>query len=187
MKKSFKSFALAICLMTILFTGTAAYAMEPINIRIPVVCKDKGGEFAISTDEENVVIENETVTVLGNSTGSFSVNVDEPDDYHFVIKQLAGSEKKVVYDKAVYDVTVHVTTDNNGAMGYKIVIKKDGTEDKSDEAVYENYIPSKPDKPGKKDVVTGDSREVMLYAFMAGALSAVLLVLLFMRNRSKKD
>ena len=80
-----------------------------------------------------------TLTIAGTGTGSFGTIVyAEPNDYHYTITEEQGSAENYTYDSTVYNVTVQITSDDNGALSAQVSMSKDGETGKTDRAVFHN-------------------------------------------------
>lgn len=170
-----------------------------ITAKIPVECSDVGGTFVIEPQGLAPMPTKESITVADKGEGSFTVTFDQPDNYSYVIKQIAGNKSGVTYDKSVYNVTVHVIYDEKEMLKAELEIRKKDAELKSESAKYDN-VSKKNDKKStakrtggssgtgsgsKSNVKTSDPAEIGKYALMSAGCMLVLVLAVISKTREQ--
>lgn len=80
-----------------------------------------------------------TVTITGEGTAKFGeITYDVPEDYCYTIREKQQTITGYTMDTTVYDVTVQVTTDDQGVLTAAVYMGKDGDTAKSEKAVFTN-------------------------------------------------
>ena len=132
--------------------------------------------FEFTLSEGNKVIQ----TVNNGADGKIafepiSYTIDDVGTHTYTVKETAGNKKGVTYDKTVYTIKVEVKDNGDGTL--KV------TADKNCKALdFTNEY--KPEEPPTVTPKTGDTTNVMGYAF---AFTASLLVLMILFRRKKTD
>lgn len=199
------------CLVTLLTLVVPSYAAgTDCAVSIEVEKKltgDRPGTnetfvFILEPEGNAPMPDSDFIEIVGAGTGSFpSIVYTEPGDYHYKLWEETGSAKGYRYDKSVYDVTVQVTTDDDGLLTATVYMSKDGSDGKSAAAVFVNHYtaktypefppeePEEPNEPGDPPK-TGDERNLVFWIALCftGLLGMIVTLLIFRRenNESKE-
>ena len=98
---------IALCLLVTPVHATEAPKM--VNVIVPVSCTAKNSteKFSFSMNGDSQYTASPGILSLADGeTGEFTVNIDYPGTYHYVIAQASGSDQDVVYDGTVYEAEV---------------------------------------------------------------------------------
>lgn len=171
-----------------------------ITATIPVKCSDVGGDFVIKPEGNAPAPTKESVTIADKGEGSFTVTFDQPDNYSYTIKQVAGNKSGVTYDQSIYDVTVHVIYDEKDMLKAELEIRKKSSDLKSESALYANKSQKKDDKSSKSsgsssggegssskrsNVKTSDPAEIGRYALMSSGCLLILILAVIIKAREQ--
>jgi pilin isopeptide linkage protein len=175
----------------------AATKMPTITAYIPVKCDEVGGEFTIEAKENAPMPLKPKLVISDKSDDKFEITYNEPGNYSYVIRQSSGTRKNVTYDDVVYDVTVHVYSNDSGVSDCKVVINRQGSNKKNDSALFHNKQPedknpkgskSNPGKGGgTKSVKTGDIADIEKWACVIAIAGVCLMALLFRKLKARKS
>lgn len=98
------------------FLDIKVVAYETIEAIIPVSCLEiLDGEthiYEIVIETENDISpqpKSNTLTIMDNGTGEFTIEITEPGTYVYKIYEKSGVNTNIIYDDTVYYVTVFVT------------------------------------------------------------------------------
>ncbi len=136
-----------ILMAAILLTAAMAcpvFAAEPATALLPVTCKAEGiGETFTYTieplsDGQEFEIVKDTLSLKDNGSDMFRLRFTQPGIYSFRIRQTAGSDRTVQYDKSVYMADVHVFTGENGELYTEVVAYAEGSGQKTEEVSFVN-------------------------------------------------
>ncbi len=118
----------------------------------------------------------------------------EPGTYGYRIFERKGSDKDITYDDRSYEVTVFVTSDDDGNLEYQIVLS-DGSSVKPTSVKFVNTSEEdKPDitpttKPSNPDPITRTGEvlsKYLPYGLIAIALGAGIIIFVIIRRRRDK-
>ena len=96
--------------------------------------------FVLMNDEGKVL---ETVENIGNTVTFGKIVYKEPGTHKYTIREIRGDDTSILYDKAVYDVTVDVIykTDEDGRkIGYETEITYKENKKEAEGIVFENIL-----------------------------------------------
>lgn len=180
---------------------SATFEYTPITIKIPFTVSEKNIKDKETYD---VVIEpldssfpqpvKDVISVEGGSSASFEIVADEPGTYGYRICERKGSDKDITYDDRSYEVTVFVTSDDDGNLEYQIVLS-DGSSVKPTSVKFVNTSEEdKPDitpttKPSNPDPITRTGEvlsKYLPYGLIAIALGAGIIIFVIIRRRRDK-
>lgn len=160
-----------------------------------------------SSEETEVLFSEIFVNKTGITTGSFKeMSYTEPGDYKYQVYQSKGTNKDMVYDDSVYEVTVRVVNTETGGLAAEIWAVKNESEQKVDEIKFVNYYnettqattESKPNTThhttntitkssiGTSSPKTGDKSNLMLWSAVA-AVSALCIFLFVLAGKRRKE
>lgn len=158
-------------------TGSATVQLE--------VEKQVDGEAPSSPEEYVFVLEgdgdapmpseNRTV-VVGEGKADFpEITYTEPETYQYTIREVPGSSARCTYDSSVYDVTVMVTTDEEGDLTANVSATREGENVKADEIRFVNkYEPTPSDEEdGSSLSQTGDRNYIAIAAIICVAVIVI--------------
>ena len=142
MKKFLKIFSILLVFM--LFT-ISTYADEMASIKLPVHYIDGANETLtyVLEDKETSNIKQQIELSKGES-GNFELNYTESGTFYYVVKQVTGANKNVIYDQTIYEITVFVGWDENGNLYAKPIIFIDGQSGKYGECEFTNEFVETP-------------------------------------------
>lgn len=188
-------------------------AMAASMLLPPIAYADEGGaavrfevekrlEGAVPAVEEDYVfvleseggapLPDETrLTITGEGTASFpEITYDELETYRYTVRELAGDSKSCSYDPSVYEVTVQVTTDEEGQLEATVYASRQGSDAKAGSLLFVNSYEAD-DAEGDDFFsrffpTTGDDTYMILVSLAAFALIA-LLMLLVARSRARRS
>lgn len=180
---------------------SATFEYTPITIKIPFTVSEKNIKDKETYD---VVIEpldssfpkpvKDVISVEGGSSASFEIVAGEPGTYGYRICERKGSDKDIIYDDRSYEVTVFVTSDDDGNLEYQIVLS-DGSSVKPTSVKFVNTSEEdKPDitpttKPSNPDPITRTGEvlsKYLPYGLIAIALGAGIIIFVIIRRRRDK-
>lgn len=200
-------FSIFLCFVILTFAAMPAYAdtvTDTVELGLEVEAKLSGDTpstpetftFILESKDGAPMPENNTISLKGESSGYFSpITFTELKDYHYTLRQIAGSAEGYTYDDTVYNVTVQVITDENGNYTASVYIFEEGSELKNDKAVFVNRYesptvptnptnPTKPTDEGGNPPQTGQTSAVPFWISLGGAaLLALLGILAFSGKR----
>lgn len=138
----------------------------------------KDGAFSFElVDASGAVVE----TVANDKNGDVTfqpITYYKSGTYTYTIREAAGKNPTIIYDKTEYNAVVDVTKDENG--DYVATLAYTKNDEAVDGAAFANK--TKPVIPQ-----TGDNANLMLWAgLMVVALIAIVVILLAMKKKSKK-
>ena len=184
--------AVSICavLLFFVFPVRADFRNTPIEALIPFTCVKadvSGGgiyDFVIeAADETTPMPESSMITIKGSGSASFGIEIDEPGTYQYKLYEMAGSNKKIIYDSTTYTVTLFVTQDDDGILDYQIIPSKGGLVKPS-----EIKFVNKASGSGGAVIATGEKLSAFVpYAFAAFGSGCVILILALRRRKEEAD
>lgn len=141
-------FGLLVSLVTaVVFVLPVCAQNTPAELQLEVekiLTGDKPAKAATFTFELEAVDnapmpQQDTITITGEGTAQFdTITYTVPEDYQYVIREKQEKLSGYTFDETVYDVTVRVTTDDNGVLTAAVYMEKDGSTGKTDKAVFTN-------------------------------------------------
>ena len=141
-------------------------------------------EFTVSKDGKEIQ------TVKNDAKGKIAFEeicftLEDVGTHTFTVKEKAGDQRGMYYDQTEYMIKVKVSDNGDGTLEVKILDKSDDPRGLNFKNTYEP--PTNPPNPPKKPQVpkTGDSTDVMGYAFLLTA-SMLALTILFRRKKTDK-
>lgn len=139
----------------------------------------KNGEFQFElVDADGVVVQ--TVTNLDGMVTFEPILCNKIGTTVYTLREVVGSNKKVIYDKTVYTVVVDVTKDENGDYVGSVTYLNGETVLLETPAFANKTKPIVPN--------TGDSANFMLWgSMMVVSLAAIVILLVAMKKRSFKN
>ena len=87
------------------------------------------------TEDGTAVLE--ITTDRGTLSDAFSIRYTRPGVYNYTLRQEAGTDYRMTYDRAVYNVTVYVVNDGNGGLETTTVAYRNAATEKGD-IIFEN-------------------------------------------------
>lgn len=108
--------------------------------------------------------------VVGEGTARFpEIIFTAPGTYRYAVREIAGTSEGCDYDDTVYDVTVQVTTDDEGDLSAALWASRKGEAGKADEIVFVNRYGNseeEPPSPGASGLLpeAGDSALALVAA-----------------------
>lgn len=138
----------------------------------------KDGAFTFElVDEAGAVVE----TVANDAKGDIlfsSMICNKIGSTSYTLREVAGTDKKVIYDETEYTATVDVVKDDNGDYVGSVTYKQ-GVKDLEQAPNFANK--TKPDTPN-----TGDDANMLLWGgIMVVALAGIVVLLLTMKRRKQ--
>lgn len=185
----------------------AAEAPKMVNVIVPVSCTAKNSteKFSFSMNGDSQYTASPGILSLADGeTGEFTVNIDYPGTYHYVIAQAPGSDQDVVYDGTFYEAEVFVSEDDMGKLAAETVVFAKGSSEKVSQCSFTNQCKTPPTTPSPsgaspvtgKDTLspkgniistlspkTGLLNHAKLYAGIGAALLVAALIILKRRGR----
>lgn len=171
MKRMLLACAVVLALGAVLLPA-AAYADQGTAVVLIEVEKQLEGSAPTPAEEYDFVLvavggapmPGEAVAkVVGEGTARFpEIIFTAPGTYRYVVREIAGTSEGCDYDDTVYDVTVQVTTDDEGDLSAALWASRRGEAGKADEIVFVNRYRNseeEPPSPGASGLLpeTGDS------------------------------
>ena len=160
MSKKFVS--IVITLVMILALPLQAFAMAEVSAELPFSVENVGGTVVIEGVDGAPLPE---LTVLKDVTGGvFKLSFSQPDTYRYrVYQQVPENANGVIYDTKVYNVTVSVLADNEGALNCVFTISIDGFAEKHESIVFVNELPeADEDPPGQTSTAPNSTTQTTL-------------------------
>ncbi len=166
--------------LCLLYMAPAAFADAAAGLSIPVRC----GAIAAAGQAAEYRLEltaggtdtpmpggakggTAQLTGTGGSSVSFGpISYAEPGTFYYSLRQIPGSSANVIYDGAVYDLTVFVAYQEDGTLAAKLTASRRGENGKATELVFQNRLAGAPQ--------TGDDASLTPSAFLALASLGVL-------------
>lgn len=135
-----------ICILSFCFNGSfgiTASAYEPVNAVIAV----EGIKFSDSNshmydivieslDNFAPVPESDRLFITGSGAGVFNLEITEPGTYVYKIYERPGNDINIIYDYAVYSVTVFAANAEDDSLTYSVSVKEANSEYKSDNVIF---------------------------------------------------
>ena len=116
-----------------------------------------------------------TAKNVGQDVTFEALSYYEVGTYKYQLKEIAGSNSKIIYDKSVYDVTVEVTKDADGNYDAKLSYAKNG-KDYTGSPLFKNE--TKTDSPQ-----TGDDFNIQLWISLLVLSMAAVVALVVLKRR----
>lgn len=143
MEKLKKSVVAVLCIPFLIFLNTLSTYAETyteITVEIPVICLGDANFCEIHIEPQNDAPspDSNSFQLRSNKTGEFTISIDEPETYHYLVYQNA-LNNGIDYDSTVYDVTVYITSvDDN--LQYSVTVVNSETNSKADSIIFKNYM-----------------------------------------------
>lgn len=200
-------FAVSLCVVSAIFFSLQAHAAtKPVELCIEVENTVEGDTppsseeftFLLQAVDGAPMPEKNTITISGTDTGRFlPITYTEPETSHYILREVPGNTKGYIYDDRIYDVTVMVTTDDEGILHTAMYVCEQGSEWKTgtvkfvnkykDPSVSDSEESGKPENPNAPD--TGDHTNLIVWGTL-GSMALLVLIeqfVLFKKNQNKKD
>lgn len=150
--KRMRLFGMICCLMAVAIFALPVYAAtEPAVLTLEVeesVTGDtpSGAEtfaFVLEGADGAPMPESDTIYITGSGSGCFlPITYTQPGDYSYTLWEQAGNTEGYTYDDTVYEVTVQVTTDDDGQLLISVCAAVEGSDVKSETIAFENQYRS---------------------------------------------
>ena len=139
----------------------------------------KDGEFQFElVDADGVAVQ--AVTNQGSAVTFDPILCNKIGSTTYTMREVAGNNKKIIYDKTEYTVTVDVTKDDNGDYVGSVTYMK------SENTILETPVFANKTKPIVPN--TGDNANIALWGgMMVVALAAIVVLLVVMKKKSAKQ
>ena len=128
-------------------------------------------------DEEGNILQ----TITNDAEGIIlfeALTFDQSGTYNFTVKEVIGTDDKIIYDKTVYEVAVEVKANSATEDGYTVETTITADDKNVEEMVFNNEtISEQPDDPK-----TGDTTNITMYLIMM-ALSFAAIVVVIVRRK----
>ena len=127
--------------------GSASAYNGPVAAKIPVSLSAGAGTntFTITgLDPGNPMPADNTLSIAGSGNSYFEISYVEPGTYTYEITEQAGNEPGWTYDSTTYKAEVFVQNneENEDALAASVFVYKDGSQEKSGGAAFENIAPT---------------------------------------------
>ena len=205
LKKHIRAFVIcASALLAVIcpLTGmSTAYAAETAihEAEIPVSFPQTGGTAEIEEDSENSktrpepILAEKSISVQDGKSGSFLIRYEEPGIFRYVIRQTTDKKDGVTYDNTVYNVTLYITSRDDGTLTHEINAFKNDSISKTDKISFVNKkqeekktVTPESKKAGKTR--TDDTADASKWAIITAASACALIITLVIRRHgNKKD
>lgn len=96
---------LLISIITLMLLPMRSFAGDSVKVTIPIITNEP---MTLQMTPENSNINPEVSEINTGTLNHFDINIPEPGDYWYKIKQVVGSENGKIYDEAVYNVYISV-------------------------------------------------------------------------------
>lgn len=197
-RKLLPLFIASMCLLAA--PAQAEAASEMVNVIVPVSCTAKNSteKFSISmTGDSQYAASPDILSLSDGEKGEFTVSIDYPGTYHYIIAQNAGTDKNTVYDGTTYEAEVFVSEDDMGKLDAETVVFAKGSSEKVSQCSFTNQYnnPQTPqttpsqrnakDNSSVKSILgpkTGLLNHAKLYAGIGAALLGMALIVLKKRR-----
>ncbi|SCW43084.1 pilin isopeptide linkage domain-containing protein [Ruminococcaceae bacterium YRB3002] len=191
MMRKIPALMLAVCavLLSFVFPSNAEFHYTPINMMIPFACEKAnvagGGKYDVviePLESSNPMPDEDTITIIGNGVGVFTIEIDEPGTYLYKVYEKTGDDSHIIYDDTQYTVTLFVTTDDDGVLECQVILSKGGLI-KPTEVRFVNKATR---SPNEIIVATGEASSAFIpYAVAAFTIGFVLILILVLKRRKE--
>lgn len=153
---------------------------------------DESFTFKLEAVGEAPMPEKDTINVTGNHSETFPpITYTEPETYQYVIRQIAGNMDGYTYDNRVYNVTVQVTTDDEGLLSISQYVSQQGSNLKKDKIVFVNLyntadISFNNSTTVTDSVQTGDNSEIEFWSLICSISFVLLFFIATLSCRNRK-
>ena len=200
-RKLLPLFIASMCLLAA--PAQAEAASEMVNVIVPVSCTAKNSteKFSIfMTGDSQYTASPSILSLSDGEKGEFTVSIDYPGTYHYIIAQNAGADKNTVYDGTTYEAEVFVSEDDKGKLDAETVVFAKGSSEKVSQCSFTNQYnnPQTPqttpsqrnakDSSSVKSILgpkTGLLNHAKLYAGIGAALLGMALIVLKKRRNAE--
>ena len=171
-------------LLALSYSVRAGFINTPVNAEVPFKCvkaeKVLGEKYNIvieRMDESSPEPDTDEITLSGTGTGIFGIEIDEPGTYQYKVYERTGTNKNIIYDDTIYEVTLFVTQDDDGILDYQVILSN-GTIFKPTEIKFVNK------SKGGAIIATGEQSSAFIpYAFAAFGIGCSILILALKRRK----
>lgn len=155
MKKRILS--LVCCLGVVLCFGFCPRAETPATVRLAVTVELQGNPpaplpdftFLLEPLQDAPLPEPATLTIRGAGSGTFApLAYGTPGTYRYTLRQQTDPLPGYRLDDTVYDLTVEVLTDDQGALTASVLLWRQGAQGKAEEARFTNVSTASDPQPG---------------------------------------
>ena len=171
----------------LLMTGTVCADEKSISVAIPVE-SSAACVVKITGDRETPLPEESVLRFNERGTRKYEITYTTPGTYKYKIQQIEMTDSSIIYDKSIYKATVFVGVSEKGELFVEQVIHKEGSDEKSMSAFFENET-VKPERntPSNNSgrTPTGVDFDWQLYVTAGGSALLLLLFLIF-KTRDKE-
>ena len=178
--------------------ASESYQTPKYTAEIAVSFPENGGSAAIKEKSGDTApspkIEKTDITVGDGGEGKFVIGYDEPGTYQYQISQTTTNKvKNVVYENAVYNVTLFIASKEDGTLYHEFAVFKGDNTKKEEKITFTNKKKEKKDvkksttggKGGKGGgAKTGDESEIEKWSLITAAGTIMLIIVLRNRNRN---
>lgn len=202
-RKLLPLFIASMCLLAA--PAQAEAASEMVNVIVPVSCTAKNSteKFSISmTGDSQYTASPNILSLSDGEKGEFTVSIDYPGTYHYIIAQNAGTDKNTVYDGTTYEAEVFVSEDDMGKLDAETVVFAKGSSEKVSQCSFTNQYnnpqtPQETPTPSQRNAnnsssvksilgpKTGLLNHAKLYAGIGAALLGMALIVLKKRRNAE--
>ena len=175
----------------------ADYTEKSVIAKIPVSCakidSEETFEYQLKGEpSEFEKIETTELKLKSGEKGYFQISYCYPGNYHYIISQKAGADKKTTYDTAEYQVDVCVTEDKDGKLFAQPILYQEGSEEKKAELKFYNIIKKENQNKTnptniRKNVKTGDTTDISLWSVVLILSGTFILILGFKKCKKRRE
>lgn len=201
MRKSKKTiimllFTLILCFPTIVNASSEYESTVNIPVKVELDGEITDEDFTFSIErkngETNFLPENTKLVISNDSSKNFGPIVyNKPGVYEYIIKQIPGDNKDIVYDKTIYKIKVFVENemDTNGKISGSLIslliLNNDVSQNKLSEIVFHNKYNNNPSPNPKPSPKTGIEGSYIFIIILAIAILG-LLIIKKVENKNKR-
>ncbi|MGO3018752.1 MAG: Spy0128 family protein [Anaerococcus sp.] len=201
MRKSKKTiimllFTLILCFPTIVNASSEYESTVNIPVKVELDGETTDEDFTFSIErkngETNFLPENTKLVISNDSSKNFGPIVyNKPGVYEYIIKQIPGDNKDIVYDKTIYKIKVFVENemDTNGKISGSLIslliLNNDVSQNKLSEIVFHNKYNNNPSPNPKPSPKTGIEGSYIFIIILAIAILG-LLIIKKVENKNKR-
>ena len=132
-------------IFAMLSLSVPAFASEPVTVKIPVHCdaKNISSQFAYTitaTEDDAPMPDVSVITLKNGEDGEFVIKYDEPNTWHYEIKQekVIPEKEGIIYDKTVYRAIVLIGVKTDEKLYSELSISKRKSNTKSSTCLFDN-------------------------------------------------
>jgi len=152
--------------------GVTISAIKTLDGRTP---GDGRFSFQLISSEGTVI---ETVKNKGKEVTFQTLFFDDIGTFTFTVKEIAGNDTTISYDRTVYEAVVEVVRDEKNDYAATLTYQKNQKEHTGTPTFANKTIPASP--------MTGDTSNILLYAAVF-AISAAALVVVLCKKKRKEE